>query len=177
MQVNHVGGAIEYEVYPGHIHQLILSDEPLDGEVIEDYANELAEAVLECNEDRHDGHGRKHSMNAAMQAHAKAAKELFSKSIDEFKAEITELDRKIHVYNKWGKKQVPEASLFFNQDGEEILMTVGLNGQPVFQKLRKPVLHNFVPTPEQAGAKRDKHGMGWVVPRHLKAETKLGRMR
>ena len=177
MQVNHVGGAIEYEVYPGHIHQLILSDEPLDGEAIEDYANELAEAVLRCGEDRHDGHGRKHTMDDAMKAFAKASEELSSKSISEFKAEIAELDRKIHVYKKWGKKQVPEASLFFNQDGEEILMTVGMNGDPVFQKPRKPVLRDLIPTPEQAGAQRDKYGMGWTAKRHLKAETKLRRIK
>ena len=177
MQVNHVGGAIEYEVYPGHIHQLILSDEPLDGEAIEDYANELAEAVLICNEDRHDGHGRTHTMDDAMKAFAKASEELSSKSISEFKAEIAELDRKIHVYKKWGKKQVPEAALFFNQDGEEILMTVGMNGDPVFQKPRKPVLRDLVPTPEQAGAQRDKYGMGWTAKRHLKAETKLRRIK
>ena len=112
-----------------------------------------------------------------MKAYAKASEELSSKSIAEFKAEIAELDRKIHVYKKWGKKQVPEASLFFNQDGEEILMTGGRDGEPVFQKPRKSILRDLVPTPEQAGAKRDKHGMGWVVPRRLKAATKLRRMK
>ena len=56
-------------------------------------------------------------------------------------------------------------------------MTVGRNGQPAFQRLKNPILRGFVPTPEQAGAKRDKHGIGWTTPRHLKGATKLGRMR
>tara|TARA_R110000737_G_C14340747_1_gene443263 strand:+ start:102 stop:647 length:546 start_codon:yes stop_codon:yes gene_type:complete len=181
MELKHVGGSICY--WTGdHAHMIFLSDDVITGTVMEEYVSDMANCISICNEDRHIdsknvGHGRKHTNDEIRAGALYAAQQLTTKTIADFKAEMVELDRKIALFKMWGKKQPPEAVLFYDQDMQEILMTVGRNGQPAFQRLKNPILRGFVPTPEQAGAKRDKHGIGWTTPRHLKGATKLGRMR
>ena len=171
-----VYGAIEYEVRPGHIHQLIIdAGEILTGYVIVELAGELAEAVLNCNEDRHQGHGRKHTMDDAQKAYGAAVQQLFG--ID-FDAEQRELDRKIRVFNKWGG-QVPAAALMFDPDDRKQLnlLTTDQEGNPSIRKVTDKTLIDMLPYPDEKNAVRDKEGVSWQRKRKLKAETKLRRLR
>ena len=178
----YIGGAITYWIN-GHAHSILIENTPITGEHIEDYADDMAESIRICNEERHIdsksvGHGIKHTNNEVNAGRKYAVNQLFTKDLPDFMAELIELQRKIQVHKKWGGvRPVPEAVLFFDQDGVERLMTVGRNGTPHVQTPRKPILRGLVPTPEQAGAQRDKYGMGWTAKRHLKAETKLRRIK
>ena len=169
-------GAIEYEVMSGHIHQLIIdAGELLTGDVIEELAGELAEAVLNCNDDRHQGHGRKHTMDDAQKAYSAAVQQLL---ITDFRHEQEELDRKIRVHKKWGG-QVPAAVFMPDtvDGGKWNVMVPDDEGEPVMRRVRDGVLDDILPTPEQAGAKRDPYGIGWVAPRRWKTKTRLRKMR
>ena len=178
----HIGGAITYWIN-GHAHMIFIDNTPITGEHFETYADDMAECIRICSEDRHIdnkgvGHGITHTNDEVNAGRKYVVEQLFTKDLPDFMAELIELQRKIQVHKKWGGvRPVPEAVLFFDQDGVERLMTVGRNGTPHVQPPRKPVLRDLVPTPEQAGAKRDKHGMGWIAPRRLKAATKLRRMK
>ena len=169
-------GAIEYEVMPGHIHQLIIdAGELMTGDVIEELAGELAEAVLNCNDDRHQGHGRKHTMDDAQKAYSAAVQQLL---ITDFRNEQEELDRKIRIHKKWGGK-VPAAVFMPDtvDDGKWNVMVPDDEGEPVMHRVRDGVLDDILPTPEQAGEKRDPYGIGGVAPRRCKTKTRLRKMR
>ena len=178
----HIGGAITYWIN-GHAHMIFIDNTPITGEHFETYADDMAECIRICSEDRHIdnkgvGHGITHTNDEVNAGRKYVVEQLFTKDLPDFMAELIELHRKIQVHKKWGGvRPVPEAVLFFDQDGVERLMTVGRNGTPHVQTPRKPVLRDLVPTPEQAGAQRDKYGMGWTAKRHLKAETKLRRIK
>ena len=160
-------GAIEYEVMSGHIHQLIIdAGELLTGDVIEELAGELAEAVLNCNDDRHQGHGRKHTMDDAQKAYSAAVQQLL---ITDFRNEQEELDRKIRIHKKWGGK-VPAAVFMPDtvDDGKWNVMVPDDEGEPVMHRVRDGVLDDILPTPD---------GIGWVAPRRWKTKTRLRKMR
>ena len=178
----HIGGAITYWIND-HAHMIFIDNTPITGEHFETYADDMAECIRICNEDRHIdnkgvGHGIKHTNDEVNAGRKYVVEQLFTKDLPDFMAELIELERKIRVHKKWGGvRPVPFGVLFFDQDSVERLMTVGRNGDPVFQTPRKPILRGLVPTPAQAGAQRDKYGMGWTAKRHLKAETKLRRIK
>ena len=168
-------GAIEYEVMSGHIHQLIIdAGELMTGDVIEDLAGELAEAVLNCNDDRHQGHGRKHTMDDAQKAYSAAVQQLI---VTDFRYEQEELDRKIRVFKKWGG-QVPAAALMFDPDDRKQLnlLTTDQEGNPSIRKVTDKSLIDMIPYPDEKNAVRDKEGVSWQRKRKLKAETKLRRL-
>ena len=170
-----VYGAIEYEVRSGHIHLLMIdAGEPMTGDVIEELAGELAEAVLSCNEDRHKGHGRGHTMDDAMKAYGAAIQQLL---ILDFSHEQGELDRKIRVFKKWGG-QVPSAVLMFDPDDRKQLnlLTTDQEGNPSIRKVTDKALIDMLPYPDEKNAVRDKEGVSWQRKRKLKAETKLRRL-
>ena len=170
-----VYGAIEYEISPGHIHQLIIdAGELLTGDVIEELAGELAEAVLNCNEERHKGHGRKHTMDDAQKAYGAAVQQLI---VTDFRYEQEELDRKIRVFKKWGG-QVPAAALMFDPDDRKQLnlLTTDQEGNPSIRKVTDKSLIDMIPYPDEKNAVRDKEGVSWQRKRKLKAETKLRRL-
>ena len=171
-----VYGAIEYEVRPGHIHQLIIdAGELLTGDVIEELAGELAEAVQRCNEERHDGHGRQHTGDDVRKAYSAAVQQLLTA---DFRSEQLELDRKIRVFKKWGG-QVPAAALMFDPDDRKQLnlLTTDQEGNPSIRKVTDKSLIDMIPYPDEKNAVRDREGVSWQRKRKLKAETKLRRLR
>ena len=143
-----VYGAIEYEVRPGHIHQLIIdAGELLTGDVIEELAGELAEAVQRCNEERHEGHGRQHTGEDVRKAYSAAVQQLLTA---DFLSEQLELDRKIRVFKKWGG-QVPSVLVVPDELDPTQWNTIvpDNDGNPWVYKTPKGIIDEILPPPSR----------------------------
>ena len=149
-----------------HNHQVLLSD----GSVpladifsdVEGCAEELAEAVLRCNEGRHKGHGQTHPGNEAQKAFKAAVEQLLT---TDFAVEWQEIQDGIRKHKLWGGP-VPSAVLGFSPDDPktERLIMPDKNGNPVVYDIKNPV--GLLPPPEEGKtAWRDKQGVGWITKR------------
>tara|TARA_Y100000310_G_scaffold276043_1_gene292924 strand:+ start:9860 stop:10468 length:609 start_codon:yes stop_codon:yes gene_type:complete len=103
--------SVEYEVTPGHIHHVPMSN-GVDYLGIEEGAELLGEAILACNEDRHNGHGRKHAQGDADAAYKSAIEQLLTRRYDQ---EWVDLQQKIRAYKRWGGHP-PTAVMMPTQD-------------------------------------------------------------
>lgn len=114
-------------------------------------------------------------MDDAQKAYSAAVQQLL---VTDFRYEQEELDRKIRVHKKWGG-QVPAAVFMPDtvDNGKWNVMVPDDEGEPVMRRVRDGVLDDILPTPEQAGAKRDPYGIGWIAPRRWKTKTRLRKMR
>lgn len=157
-----------------HDHLVPLGDGQFCVLEFEEGAQLLADAVRTCNEDRHSGHGRRHSEEDAKQAYHDAVFQLLTRDYDE---EMRDLDRKIAWFDKWGW-HAPAAVLFPDQDGGWKLLMPDSHGDPVFYDLHgNPIGDDIMPPPEKIGMVKDKQGIGWQRKRRLKGETRLRRLR
>lgn len=163
---------VEYwpAVGPGgkwHGHMALAADESSVVMGIEDVAGALAEAVLRCHEDRHNGHGYQHKPDEAEKAYRSAVEQLLTKSNEEFEAEHEELLRKIRLYKKWGGHP-PAAVLLHTQDAPDELkvMVTDKNGDPWMYKAN-PAMAEVMPSPKYTGATPDPVGVGFLRKRRI----------
>ena len=142
---------------------------------VEDAATELAEAVENCNMNRHNGHGFLHTKAEVEEAFGDACEQLLTKSFYTFELEALELAQKIRAHKKWGGT-VPKAVMFPDQDNEWRLLTTDDEGDPTVHRMNPKYLGDIVPAPNEKFAVRDKEGVGWLAKRRLRAKTKLGKI-
>ena len=156
---------VEHEI-DGHVHLIVCADNILPEDMhlvmagIEGYGEELADIVGECNEDRHDGHGRTHSYDDMKAAYSSAVNQLLTR---DFQAEWEEIQRKIRVYKKWGG-QVPAFILQPTTENAKLWEAIipDSEGNPYVYGVRKNVLEDW--NPIEFGAKPNPLG-GWTLPR------------
>ena len=149
-----------------HSHMVVLGDGRVLLTEIEEAAEELAEAVLRCNDMRHKGHGHSHSQQEADKAYYAAIDQLTTKV---FYTEWHEMMRQIRIYKKWGGPP-PAAVLMpsFDNPREWEAMIPDTEGNPYMYKMNKQVLEDIVPYPSDWGAKPNKQGVGWTLDRRRK---------
>jgi hypothetical protein len=167
-------GVLQYEVRPGHTHQLVIDCTDLDGEALEYYACELAEAVAVCSEDRHVdqnnvAHGFSHDADDIRRAYQAAIDQLLFKDLP---GEVEELRHKMAIYKRWGG-QPPALVVLPTQDGEWHAIVPDREGTPYVYDVRPGVFDDIVPTPEQAGAIPDEQGIGYRRKPRWSSERKL----
>ena len=160
---------VEHEIN-GHIHLLVCAHDILPEDMatvmagIEGYGEELAEDVMRCNEDRHEGHGITHTYEDAKAAYGSAVSQLITR---DFQAEWAEIQRKQHVYERWGG-QVPRVlfqPMIDNHAKWEMLVTDS-EGTPYSFGVKKGVFDDW--NPKELGAKPNGYGRnglgGWTLP-------------
>ncbi len=146
-----------------HGHMILCSDGTLPLSVVyqntETFASELAEQMLICNEDRHNHHGKGHSMTDAMDAFKLAVEQLQNK---DFAQIWHDLHEKIRLHKLWGGP-VPAAILQFNPEdpSKEQLVVPGPDGMPRFYDTTIPVLKDIMPEPHKVkGVSKHPSGLG-----------------
>jgi len=149
-----------------HNHLLLLSDGTIShSELLADIeacAEELAEQVRRCNDDRHDGHGQAHSHEEIEKAHKMAVYQLFSR---DYAADWEEIERGIRAWKKW-KGPVPAAIIQMSADDpkkEELLITDS-EGNLYKRDIIQDVLRDVLPPPQEFGGRPNKLGLGWTMP-------------
>ena len=161
---------IEYEI-DGHIHAILCADNILPEDLrevmenIEAFGEELAEDVLRCNEDRHKGHGYRHTHDDAMAAYSAAIDQLLNK---DHQAEWEEVQRKQRVYKLWGG-QVPAIVLQPKADTRTWEAIIpDSEGRPFVHEVKKNVLEDMM-DPRELGSKPNSKGLGgWTIPKEKK---------
>lgn len=156
---------VVYEPPNRHSHAIMLGDGEMNVYVQEgidsvevaaqDAGEQLAEAILLCSRDRHDGHGRKHSQFDAEMAFKAAFHQLVTKEFDRERAHTVWLRQ---MYDKWGG-HIPAAVLVPDEtDFEKWNMIVpDHRGDPEVRPLRKDAIEIPPPTPDIA----EKSEVGW----------------
>lgn len=156
-----------------HGHRVILS---MPGENMvdidtEESASELAEAVLICNDTRHNQHGRRHTHQDAEDAFNIGLQQLFT---HDYKREFKERARRTMLYRKWGG-HVPEAMLLPDEidPREWRLVMPDAAGNPVAYKIdeKKVGIGDVIPIPNKDNAYKTERGWEAKPP----AETILNR--
>mgnify|MGYP005818693285 FL=1 len=171
---------VTYEARPdslgrSHSHLVPMGDGRVCVLETEEACELLAEAVENCNTDRHDGHGTKHGSDEPEKAYKAGIEQLMTK---DFEAEWQVLQRRIMLRDKWGG-QPPEAVLFPTQDDPDkwkIVLPDRQTGAPVVYDVKEKALKGIVPTPEQAGAVPDKEGIGFRRKRRVGSAAKAKRI-
>ena len=168
--------AVEYQEEGwNHAHHWYGTIEPgmSVGELIEEAANELLDAIEHCSPLRHEGHGRFHSHVNQKKVAEEVTNQILSRDIA---AELEEIERKIRVYKRWGNKQPPKAVLFPDEhDPTELkLMVVDNEGSPYIYKTNKRA-KDMLPPPVD-GKTAHKTEFGWRTKRRWKGSTRLRRM-
>ena len=143
--------------YPDHFshgHQYYADD----GETMEEIATGLATAVMECDPDKHQGHGRKHSMLDAQNAFTEAQTQ-FIFGIDQ--QEWAELHLQMAHNKKWGG-QSPAFVLVPNRDDPtrwQAIVKHPVTGEPHIYDARDSL---GLPDPRELGMRPNPDGPGWV---------------
>ena len=135
---------VNYEV-DDHTHTVATIG--CDYDNVESVAEELVEAVLRCDEDRHDGHGIKHDVDE--EAIYKDA--IFQLNTRDYFEEYLVLQRKIEHYQMWGGQ--PPAVVFL-PDPEDIeqwvmMVTHPITGLPKTYEVPKHMLDAAPPDPKK----------------------------
>lgn len=134
-----------------HGHMVLCSDGSIPSSLVyenmETLASELAEQVLACSEDKHDYHGKQHTMKDAMDAFSAAVEQLQNK---DFAGDWNDLHEKIRLHKLWGGP-VPSAIIQFNPEepDKEQLVVPGRDGMPRFYDTTIPVLKDIMPEPHK----------------------------
>jgi len=158
-----IPGWVEYQALGWHhVHGIVFdAGERFTGEMIEDIAGELAEAVYLCSDARHDGHGQKHSHQEVQDAFKHGAKELLTKDSNIFAAEYQELLQKQRAYQRWGGT-VPAAVLLPDSiDGREWNAIIpDKEGVPYIYKVNEKALGigQELPVPSAENARKGAYG-------------------
>lgn len=169
------------EYYPkawNHGHQVLIatSNEGTSGLLrdiagdCEGYAEELAETVSSCREDKHQGHGEAHPEEDIERAFKAGAEQLLSR---DFEMDWAEIQRKERMFKKWGG-HMPEAVLMPDQSGDVKLILPDKHGDPWIHEV-DPSVKGILPDPRELGAEKDEHGIGWRRKRRWPLQSKLRR--
>lgn len=131
----------------------------------------LYEAMLKCNEDRHDGHGRTHSHGDIIEAMKGATNQL---DPHEQLLMWQELKQKIRRWQRWGGP-VPEAVFMpdLHDPKQWQAVLVDPDGTPRMAKVRDGIF-NDMPTPTDKTAVRTPYG--WQRKRQVGMQAKLKRV-
>lgn len=154
---------VEYETDAGHTHMVMVGDGKYnaitEGASYEDLAIDLAEQVENCDEDRHDGHGRTHGTEEPKQAFAAALEQLLTKQYDN---EWASREWRVKMYKKWGG-HIPGMVLMPNESDSRKweMMVPDHRGDPHFYEVPTGKLNDMVPDPQEVGAKPAE--IGWKV--------------
>jgi len=158
---------VEYwEPGENHGHMILLSDDQDPVTIrqllvdIEEWADELAGLFLQCNEDRHDQRGHKHSMDVVKRAYEASVFQLLT---TDYPAEWEEIKRKERVFKKWGNKQPPamvlQPTIEDPQKWEAIIPDK--EGNPLLYGVRKGILDDMLDPRDSS--RPNKHGLGWTI--------------
>jgi hypothetical protein len=142
-----------YPLHWGHGHQYYADD----GETMEEIATNLANAVMDCNVDKHDGHGHGHSLKDAQDAFTAAQLQFI---FEEDKTQWSELMVRIAHNKMWGG-QAPALVLTPGEDPEKWLAIVKhpVTGEPTIYDARDDL---GLPDPRELGFKPNSDGPGWT---------------
>ena len=132
----------------------------------ESYAEELAESVARCNEDRHDGHGEKHEEADIQEAFRIGMHQLLSKN---FAQDWKEIKHREEMYRKWGG-HMPAGVIYPDQNNDWQVMVPDKEGNPWITPMRKGALD--LPEPQDMEATPDTHGIGWKVREESRAQRR-----
>jgi hypothetical protein len=162
---------VEYEE-PGenHGHLVLLKDDQDPSSLrmllvdIEEWADELAGLFIQCNEDRHGGRGHTHDEMVIRRAYEAAVFQLLT---TDYQVEWNEIQRKQRVFKKWGNRQAPAMVLQPAIDDPKKWEAVipDREGNPHLYGVRKGIMDDILVPPEEYGAKENKHGLGWTLPK------------
>ena len=138
---------VEYETEAGHTHMVMVGDGKYngiaDGASFEDLAIELADQVEDCNQDKHEGHGREHGSSEPKKAFSAALNQLLTKDYDN---EWATREWRIKMYKKWGG-HIPAAVLMPIEDQWRMLVP-DFRGDPQFYNVKEGAL-DHLPMPNE----------------------------
>ena len=176
-------GSIEFYPKPdetgrSHAHLGIFAPSDMDGEAMEDYATELADAVANCNSGGHNGHGFPHNNDDIQDAFRHAVTELSTKTREDYAREWHELSMKIINHEKWGRKQMPAAFLMPDEIDPRDWTVVLTNqrGEAFVHDVPKGILGNEIPHPEE-GVNAVKGKYGGERKRRWRTDTRIRKMK
>ena len=155
---------VEYETEAGHTHMVMVGDGKYngiaDGASFEDLAIELADQVEDCNQDKHEGHGREHGSSEPKKAFSAALNQLLTKDYDN---EWATREWRIKMYKKWGNRHMPTAVLMPSAEDyrKYELMVAEHKGDPHFYDVPSHRVNDLLPPPQEGGA--EKAELGWKV--------------
>jgi hypothetical protein len=162
---------IKVEYWPpgsphGHNFMDIMENGHLDGEQIEDIAGGLSEAILACNEGRHNGHGRTHTHEDAEMAYKAAVQQILT---TDFVEEYRKLMQRIATYYKWGgTRAVPKFAIMPTLDDEgrgfKMLMPDEQGDPHLYDisKRAKGLLEEAIEPPDPKKTFPDRQGLGYM---------------
>jgi hypothetical protein len=159
---------VEYDT-PTHIHAALCER----GEGAEAAAELLVAAIEQCDESRHDGHGRTHTAKDSHDGYYEAIRQVLTG-----KAEV---EYKEHLHNMaldaiWGGAH-PELVILPTEDGRDwnVMVTDHQTGMPVTYRMRDNVFQDM-PGPREAGAIKLGE-FGWMHKPQLPLQTRMRRSR
>ena len=123
----------------------------------EDMALGLAEAVLSCQPENHNGHGQEHTDDEAKEAFRDAIEQMEGR-YDEL--EYQELRRKIRVHERWGGKQAPAMVVMPDADNpkEGTVLLTDPEGKPTLYKARPEAMRDLFPDVDKKKLEVDEFG-------------------
>ena len=171
-------GYIEYNAGD---HNHILSFDAFEftglaGDALEEIAislaEELADAVARCTNERHKGHGRVHTAHQANEAFRQGIHQVLT---TDYAAEERRRVLKVFAYKRWGGP-VPKAILLPDRDEPKKMNAIITNeqGDPFVYAVKDKRINELMVPPEKGKAIPDKEGIGWRVDkRRLTKRQKL----
>jgi hypothetical protein len=142
---------------------------------LEEAVELLSEAVLACNEDRHNGHGQDHGQDEAEKAYKDGIHQLMTRDFEkEYALKLLQKQREDLWYGVGSKGgPVPEAVIFPQQDDPKKLnvLVTAPDGTPSIYPADIEADEMFdVPTEENAV--KDKEGVSWQRKRRWSFDTR-----
>jgi hypothetical protein len=163
-----------------HVHLVPLGDGRVTILETEEAAELLADAIIACTEDKHNGHGQTHPPEEAEKAYLSGVHQLLTRDYDREDA-LREL-QKVREAKWYGPRSkggpVPEFVLFpSHEDAREwMALLTAPDGTPHVFKANKNLLEGSIPPPDMVGARQDKSGVSWLRRPQWNMESRLRRM-
>jgi hypothetical protein len=137
-------------------------------ESLETVAEGLSQGILDCNESKHNGHGRSHSNGDAQDAYFDAIAQLIN---HEDEKAYQELLKKIAHYQMWGGPP-PEMVLMPSKSDPGNWQAIVKHPETGEAHLYDTRTNDFgMPDPRELGMKKNPLGPGWVGGKKRKGSS------
>ena len=154
----HSYATFQTEAHPGILHMALGGGGILAESSIETVAEFLADSVYECNPDKHDGRGRKHTSDEVEAAYKSA---IYQIQNTDFEEEWRIAEWKEHIFKKWNgslrtdpyqKLRPVPAAVLMPVDGMDDwrLVMPDRQGNPIMQQINdraKKAIAEVIPRP------------------------------
>lgn len=132
----------------------------------------LADAILACSPDKHNGHGQTHTQEDAERGFRAGLHQLLTRNFDQ---EWIDLQMKITAFKRWGGHP-PKGVLMPSEDDKKkwSLLVTTQQGDPYMYDVKPSVGRDFsdiIPPPDDSNSV--KAPLGWYTKRRWSADRRL----